>query len=166
MNRVALAAVQYQALRDRLRTHDPGLDEGTLADTLEGITDLHEILAEVVRAALADEAMASGLQQRMGAMAERLDRLQYRAAKRREIARDVMVESEIKKVTAPDLTLVIRPGIPALMVIDESAVPRDFWEAREPRLNRQKLLADLKQGVAIQGVELSNPQPVLTVRTK
>lgn len=166
MSRVGLAAVQYQALRDRLRAHDPELDEETLADTLEGITDLHEILAEIVRAALADEAMASGLQQRMGTMAERLDRLHYRAAKRREIARDVMVESEIKKVSAPDLTLIIRPGTPALVVIDESAVPGEFWEAQNPRLNRQRLLADLKQGVAIQGVELSNPQPVLTVRTK
>ena len=77
-----------------------------------------------------------------------------------------MVESEIKKVTAPDLTLIIRPGTPALVVTDESALPAEFWEAREPRLNRQKLLAELKQGVEIQGVELSNPQPVLTVRTK
>lgn len=166
MNRVGLAAVQYQALRDRLRAQDPELDEVTLADTLEGITDLHEILAEIVRAALTDEAMASGLRLRIGVMAERLDQFQFRAAKRREIAREVMVESEIKKVTAPDLTLIIRPGTPALVVTDESALPAEFWEAREPRLNRQKLLAELKQGVEIQGVELSNPQPVLTVRTK
>ena len=74
MNRVGLAAVQYQALRDRLRAKDPELDEVTLADTLEGITDLHEILAEIVRAALTDEAMASGLRLRIGVMAERLDR--------------------------------------------------------------------------------------------
>jgi len=166
MNRVGLAAVQYQALRDRLRAQDPELDEETLADTLEGITDLHEILAQIVRAALTDEAMASGLQQRMGVMAERLDRLHFRAAKRREIARDVMVEAEIKKVTAPDLTLLVRPGTPALVVTDESAVPAEFWEPREPRLNRQRLLAEVKQGVAVQGVQLSNPQPVLTVRTK
>lgn len=166
MNRVGLAAVQHQALRDRLRAQDPELDEETLGDTLEGLTDLHEILAEIVRAALTDEAMASGLRQRIGAMAERLDRLQYRATKRREIAREVMVESEIKKVIAPDLTLVVRPGTPALVVTDESAVPAEFWEAREPRLNRQKLLADLKQGVGIPGVQISNPQPVLTVRTK
>jgi len=166
MNRVGLAAVQYQALRDRLRAQDPELDEETLADTLEGITDLHEILAQIVRAVLTDEAMASGLQQRMGVMAERLDRLHFRAAKRREIARDVMVEAEIKKVTAPDLTLLVRPGTPALVVTDESAVPAEFWEPREPRLNRQRLLAEVKHGGVVQGVQLSNPQPVLTVRTK
>lgn len=166
MNRIALAAVQYQALRDRLRAQDPELDEQTLADTLEGITDLHEIIAEIVRAALTDEAMASGLKLRIGVMGERLDRLNFRATKRREIARDVMVDAEIRKVAAPDLTLLIRPGTPALVVTDESAVPAEFWEPREPRLNRQKLLTEIKQGAEIQGVELSNPQPVLTVRTK
>jgi hypothetical protein len=166
MNRVGLAAVQYQALRDRLRAQDPELDEETLADTLEGITDLHEILAAVMRAALTDEAMALGLQHRIDAMGKRLDRLTYRAAIRRETVRDAMVESEIKRVTASDLTLVIRPGNPSVVVIDEGAVPSEFFEPQKPRLNRQKLLGELKIGVEVRGAQLSNPPPVLTVRTK
>jgi len=166
MNRIGLAAVQYQAIRDRVRALDPDLDDRTLSDTLEGLTDLHEILAAVVRAALTDEAMAAGLQQRIGTMDERLDRLRFRAAKRREIVRNVMIECEVRKVTAPDLTLVMRPGNPALVVTEEAAVPAEYWEACEPRLNRQRLLSELKLGVEVQGVQLSNPQPVLTVRTK
>ena len=166
MNRIGLAAVQYQAIRDRVRAVDPKIDERTLGDTLEGLTDLHEILAAVARAALTDEALVSGLQQRIGAMEERLDRLRYRAAARREIVCSVMIECEVKKVTAPDLTLVMRPGTPTLLVTDEAAVPAEFWESREPRLNRQRLLAQLKLGIDVQGVQLSNPQPVLTVRTK
>jgi hypothetical protein len=56
--------------------------------------------------------------------------------------------------------------MPALMVIDEAAVPSIYWKPREPRLNRQGLVADLKQGTEIAGVALSNPEPVLSVRTK
>jgi hypothetical protein len=52
------------------------------------------------------------------------------------------------------------------MVIDEAAVPSIYWEPREPRLNRLELANDLKQGAEIAGVALSNPEPVLSVRTR
>jgi len=160
------AAIHYRAVRDRLQAEDPQIDEQTLADTVEGLTDLHEILTAVIRAALADEALAAGLKVRVAEMEDRLARLQDRAAKRRQIAKDVMVELDLKKLTAPDFTASIRPGMPALTVIDEAAVPSIYWEPRDPRLNRQGLVADLKQGAEITGVSLSNPEPVLSVRTK
>jgi hypothetical protein len=97
------------------------------------LTDLHEILAAIIRAALADQALASGLEGRIGEMEARRDRLQDRAAKRRQIAKDAMVELDLKKLSAPDFTASIRPGTPALMVIDEAAVPSIYWEPREPR---------------------------------
>ena len=77
-----------------------------------------------------------------------------------------MVELDLKKLTAPDFTASVRPGMPALMVIDEAAVPSIYWEPRDPRLNRQGLVADLKQGAEITGVTLSEPEPVLSVRVR
>jgi len=166
MDQLNFAATTYRAVRERIRAQDPELDEQTLADTVEGLTDLHEILAAIVRGALADEALATGLKSRIAEMQERLERLQERAAKRRQIVKDTMVELDLKKLTAPDFSVSIRPGMPALLVIDEAAVPSIYWEPREPRLDRQGLLAELKQGAEITGVTLSNPEPVLSVRTK
>ncbi len=163
---VELAAFNYRSIRDRLKSEDPSLDEQTLADTVEGLTDLHEIIQAIVRSALMDEALAAGLKGRMSEMQERLNRLQDRASKRRQIARDVMVELDLRKITAPDFTVSIRPGTPALMVIDEAAVPPIYWEPGQPRLKRQVLAADLKQGDEVPGATLSNPEPVLSVRTR
>jgi hypothetical protein len=160
------AAITYRAVRDRIRAQDPQIDDQTLADTVEGLTDLHEIVQAVIRSALADEALVTGLKGRIAEMEDRLNRLQDRASKRRQIAKDVMVELDLKKLSAPDFTASIRPGTPALMVIDEAAVPSIYWEPREPRLNRQGLVADLKQGAEVTGVALSNPEPVLSVRTR
>jgi hypothetical protein len=163
---LGIAATTYRAVRERIRALDPKLDEETLADTVEGLTDLNEILAAIVRAALADEALAGGLKGRISEMEERRERLEERALKRRQIVKDTMVELDLKKLTAPDFTVSIRPGMPALLVIDEAAVPSIYWEPREPRLDRQGLVAELKQGTEITGVTLSNPEPVLSVRTK
>ena len=160
------AATTYRALRDRLRAEDPTIDEQTLADTVEGLTDVHEILQAIIRTALADEALATGLKGRIADMEGRLGRLQDRAAKRRLIVKDVMVELDLKKLEAPDFTVSLRPGMPALMVLDEEAVPSIYWEPREPRLKRQELATELKQGSEVPGVTLSNPEPVLSVRVR
>src|SRR5476651_93320 len=160
------SAIHYRSVRDRIRAQDPQIDEQTLADTVEGLTDLHEIVTAIIRSALQDEVLASALKSRVSDMQARLERLQDRASKRRQIARDVMVELDLKKLNAPDFTASIREGTPALVVIDEDAVPKTYWSPGEPRLRRQILADDLKQGEEIAGVTLSNPEPVLSVRTR
>src|ERR1039457_6359702 len=166
MDQLTFASATYRAIRDRIRTQDPQIDEQTLADTVEGLTDLHEIVQAVIRSALADEALARGLKCRISDMQGRLDRLEDRASKRRQIAKDVMVELDLKKLNAPDFTASIREGIPSLMVINEDAVPSIYWQPSVPRLHRPELAHQLKQGAEIVGVALSDPEPVLSVRTR
>ena len=160
------AAIVYRLIRDRIRADDPQIDEQTLADTVEGLTDVHEIIAAIVRNALADEALATGLKSRVAEMDERLNRLRDRATKRRQIVKEVMVELGIRKIMAPDFTVSLRPGMPALLVLDEAVVPSIYWQPSTPRLDRQGLLSELKGGAEIDGVALSDPEPVLSVRTR
>ena len=166
MEPLAHSLTVYRAIRDRIIALEAEIDETTLADTVEGLTDIHEVLAAVVRSALEDEGLAEGLKGHIQRLQERLQRLAARAVERRRIARDAMAEAEIKKVVAPDFTLSLRPGPPALVVVDERAIPDPYWEPREPRLNRAGLIAALKAGASIPGSHLSNPEPVLSVRVR
>ncbi|MFN3350029.1 siphovirus Gp157 family protein [Pseudorhodoplanes sp.] len=156
----------YQFLREQLLSEDPTIDERTLADTLEGLTDLHDIIAAVVRSALCDEAMADGLKGRITEMNERLCRLYDRADKRRILAREAMVKAGVQRVTAVDLTISLREGNPSVVILDEQRIPAPYWRPSAPKLDKQQLLKDLKTGIAVEGVQLSKPEVVLSVRTK
>ena len=56
--------------------------------------------------------------------------------------------------------------MPSLVVLNEDAVPKTYWEPGEPRLRRQILAHDLKGGAEVAGATLSNPEPVLSVRVR
>ena len=144
----------------------PTVDEDTLADTLEGITDLHEMIAAVIRSALVDEALHAGLRFRVDDMRERLSRLELRASKKRQLALEAMTEVGLNKLEQPDFTASARAGSPALVVIAEDRIPEAYWLPQPPKLDRQAILGELKRGIDIPGAQMSNPKPVLSVRTK
>src|SRR5262249_1652006 len=157
---------KYQVLRQRVLTEWPTIDEQCLLDTLEGITDLHEMIAAVIRSALVDEALQAGLRTRLEDMRARLDRLEDRGGKKRKLALEAMTEVGLTKFEQPDFTASVRAGSPSLVVTAEELIPKEYWVPQAPKLSRQALLSDLKQGLRVAGAQLSNAQPVLMVRTK
>jgi hypothetical protein len=156
----------YTHLRQKLIEAFPDADEDTIRDTLEGITTLHDLIAEIIRSALVDEAFQQGLRLRLQDMKERLSRLEARAVKKRELALEAMSEAGLRKLEQADFTASTRAGPPSLVVLAEDQLPQTYWVPQPPRLDRQALLGDLKQGDEIPGAQLSNPKPVLSVRTK
>jgi len=163
---VTTEVLKHQLLKQRILMAYPGLDDETLADTLEGITNLHEMIAAVIRSALVDEALHAGLRTRLEDMRQRLTRLEERGAKKRQLALEAMCEAGLKKLEEPDFTASARAGPPLLVIVAEPEIPEPYWVPQPPKLDRQSLLADLKRGGVIQGAQLGNPKPCLAVRTK
>jgi hypothetical protein len=164
--RVNQEIIAYAAARRQILTDFPDLDDETLRDTLEGITDLRQMLAEVVRSALDDEALAGGLSTRLSDMKARLERLEERAKRKRQLVLRAMAECEIQKLAEADFTASLRSGVPALEVTVEDKIPAAYWKPQPPKLDKQGIIAALKTGATVEGATLLPPQLQLSVRTK
>ncbi len=153
-------------LRERLEPAFPDADEETLMDTLEGMTSLTDSLAELLRSSQEDQSLASALRVRMSDMQERCGRFEDRARKKRELVCTVMEEAELKKLMEPDFTVSLRPARAPLMIIDEAAIPGDYWKPQPAKLDRMGLISALSNGRDIAGAVLGNPAMTISVRTK
>ncbi len=156
----------HHVLRERLEAAFPDADEETLMDTLEGMTSLTDSLAELLRSSLEDHTFASALRSRMADMQERCARFEERARKKRGLVCTVMEEAELKKLMEPDFTVSLRPSRAPLMILDEAAIPGDYWKPQPAKLDRMGLISALSNGRDIPGAVLGNPPMTIAVRTK
>ncbi len=156
----------HQYLRERLSADFPDADEECLRDTLEGLTNLTDMLAEVLRSALEDQAFVTALRSRIGDMQARLSRIEERARKKRDLVCAVMERADVRKLMEPDLTVSLRPSRAPLVVTDEEAIPEGYWKAQAPKLDRHGLLAALSAGRDVPGALLGNAPMTISVRTK
>ena len=157
---------EYQYLREQILAEYQEIDADTLRDTVEGLSDLPEILATVVRSYLDDLAIAAALGMRVGDMQERLHRIEHRAEKKRALITSVMERADLKKLAEADFTASLRAVPPSLVVSDEHDIPEGFWKPQPPKLDRRGLMAALTAGQAVPGASLGNGGLTLSVRTK
>ena len=74
--------------------HDfPEADEETLADTLEGASDLPQLLTAVLRSRAEDLSLAEALRRRLEVMRARLERLESRAEQKRVLVTTALQEA-------------------------------------------------------------------------
>jgi hypothetical protein len=156
---------RYDAIVEWIKAGDPDIDEITLVDTVEGLSNYPDILAAIVRGAISDEYQVEALKEQIADLELRRERFKDRAGKRREVVREAMLESHIPKLTPPDFTASLRPAPPSVQVVDEFLIPETFWETTR-RLRKRELLDALKDGIPVEGAALSNPGMSLTVRKK
>ena len=134
---LSIEASKFLQLKQHLVASFPTADEVTVTDTLEGITDLHEMIAAVIRSALVDEALQvrSPDSPRTHARAAGA----VRGARRQEAAIGARSDARgrAQKLEQPDFTASARAGTPYLVVVSEDLIPPSLLdspaaEARSP----------------------------------
>ena len=155
---------RHKALALAIARDFPEADEETLADTIEGASDLPQLLLAVLRSREEDLGLVEAVRERLDRLRARLERLQSRAEQKRVLVATAMQEAGLRKLVAPDFTVWLRPGSRKVVVVDETQIPPEFWVAQLPRLDRQQLLVALKAGGVVPGALLSNAELALAVR--
>lgn len=157
--------VKHAELREQIKQLGSFADDDQgLLDTLEGASDYPELCGVVLREAKATEAMAEGLQRLIDEMQTRKARLLHRAKQYRATVADSMMNAGERKLSLPDMTVSVRMGKPRL-IIDENIISDRY---RIPQItfktNNKAIQADVDKGDVPEGVQIANPQPILTVR--
>ncbi len=165
IQRAAFVAVHKQK-RELLLQEFPELleDQQALDDTLEGISYLPDIIANIVRDAREDEAYVTALSLMIREMSDRKARFERRALRRRDMAQHLMDSVGIRKVEQPDFTASIRATPPHVVIDDETLLPADLRKTI-----RQPVKAAIKEALAkgpIAGAHMSNGGASLTITTK
>ena len=141
-----------------------GDDEDVLRDSIEGETNLHELIAAVVEEVAADAASVDGIKAHIETMRGRKERLEARIEAKRSAILNAMAIGEIKKMELPIATLSRKPTPPKVHIVDEAEIPSSFWKRAEPTLDKRALAEALKEKQAIPGVTLSNGSETLAIR--
>lgn len=156
----------HEHLRRKLAEQFPDIDEETLSDTVEGMTTLTEKLSLVTSSLLDDRSLATGLRHRIGDMQERLKRIESSAEKKKALVTEVMNRAQLKKLSEPEFTVSLRQSPPKLFIVAEDDIPEGYWKPQPPKLDRQSILSDLKNGDSLPGVSLDTSTPTISIRTK
>jgi hypothetical protein len=77
-----------------------------------------------------------------------------------------MVEADLEKIMASDLSVSLRKGGEKLEVIDEGRVPEAYFVPQPAKLDRKSLTEALKRGEMVDGALLVMADPTITVRVR
>lgn len=150
-------------LKEQLR-QIAGDDLEVIRDTIEGEIDLRGLICLAAEQNLADAAQVSGITEIMEKLSVRRDRIKKRVEMRRVAILAAMQAGEIKSVETPAGTITRKAVPPSLLILEEAAIPSDYWEAQEPKLNKKAVTDALKAGKDIPGAMMSNGGETIAIK--
>jgi hypothetical protein len=163
--RIEQAMAVAQSLRQRLLQDDPDLaaDEAALRDTLDGETDVYDLMRRLARFTLDAEAMAAAAKARAENLAARKQRYERRAQAARGALFGMLDAMGERRLDDAEFTATISAGRKQVVITDEAAIPDRFWETSRT-LKKADVNAAVKAGEDVPGAMQTNGLPTLTIK--
>ena len=147
----------------RLAQEDPDLTVSVAEDLPEELAAVQNAVIAVARQAREARAMAEAAK----AMADETAGRAARFMRRHDAMRGVLLAAldalGTRKIEGPDVTVSLRAGRSETVITDEAQIPDAYWRTVRT-LDKVALREDLKQGVVVDGAELANGLPSVTIR--
>jgi Zn-dependent M32 family carboxypeptidase len=159
----------YNAIKAQLAEEfDLENDDAALLGTLDGETNLHEILSDMAREVERYEGFAEALKRIIEQNKERKDRFERKADKLRQSIGWAMQEAGLKKVESADVTLSLRNNPPSLVTtIEPEDAPEQFRTVKTTYAFDKKAIKEaLLEGDSLSFAHLNNQPPSLQIRTR
>jgi hypothetical protein len=144
---------------------DLELDEQLKLSTLEGETELNEIVSLLLAENEDDEGNIDQIKAQIETRRERIARFERRIETRRNAIVSLMDTAMLTKLPLAEATVSLRTLKASPKVTDEEAVPDDYCKfVRKPDM--EKIRAAFERGQPISGVTITNGGSSLSVRRK
>ena len=159
--------IHNEMKRRIMATYSLDEDDPFLIDSLDGESDLKELICKILLAAQETSALADGTDAYCDKIQARSSRLHERAKSFREAAKWAMQEAGIPKIEAPAFTASLRAGTQGVVITNEDDLPDKFVKIETKRKPDKNAIKEaLKAGESLSCAYLSNPETVLTVRVR
>ena len=141
-------------------------DEDARLDLIEGETSLLEAIDAMLARMTELMGYEDGIDAAIDDLKSRKARFATQQDRIRGLLQHAMMVADLRKVERPIGTVSLRAVAPQLVVTEEADIPVEYWTPAEPKLNKRRLLAALKDGDQVPGCELSNGGETVSMRFK
>jgi len=113
------------------------------------------------------ETMGRAIADRQTELAARAERYAAREQRLRDVLVGAFATAGVRKLPLVEATVSLVDGQAVVKVIDEAAIPAEFWREKTVRmLDRRAVAEALKDRRAVPGATLDNRPPKLQLRTR
>lgn len=142
-------------------------DEDLYLDTLDGETDILDILDSELLAMQSDSALAESIKTMESTLRERRSRIELRAEAHKANLKLILSHAKIKKADRPLATVSIRPGSLSVSITSEADIPSQLMREKITRSpDKDAIKAQIEAGEVVPGAILARGDDTVSVRTK
>lgn len=156
LNLISAIAAELAPYRD---------DEDVFLDTLDGETDVLDILDAEIAGLRDDEALAEAIKSQETGLRARRERIEMRADAHKRNLRLLLSHAGLKKAERPAATVSLRPGSMSVRILNEADIPTQLMREKITRSpDKAAIKAQIEAGVDVPGAELARGEDTISVR--